>query len=159
MKRNSKSLILALGMAALAIAASLPVQARSTTAYASFHVLNASETYYGCLTEDYGAVWNNCGGSVSLVFDMPIVNTGNHSVTIRDYWNVWSPPATSFSCQAYAYDGYGSYVVGISTAAVFKAPQQTITVNVNVPGNGDVMQLICWDVPVGGGVASVNWSD
>jgi hypothetical protein len=159
MKRNSKSLILALWIAAMAAATSLPAQARSTTAYASFHVQNASETYYGCLVEDYGAVVNECSTSVSLVFDMPIANTGSHWVTIKDYWIMLGDPPTPFNCESFAYDGNGPSVVGDSGPHIFSFPQQTITEYVNVPANGDVMQLICWNVPVGSGIATINWSD
>lgn len=157
MKHNTNLLLFGLCTTILIAAAALPAAARSTTGYASFHVWNASQTYYGCLEESYGAVWNNCKTSVSLVFDMPISNTGNHSVTINDYWNF--PTGQSFGCESYAYDGHGPYLVGYSGRYFFNLPGQTITEDVNVPGTGDVMQLVCWNVPPGAGIASVNWSD
>lgn len=158
MKRNPKSLLLVLGAAVLATAASLPAQARSTTGYASFHVWNASQNYYGCLKESFGAVWNNCTTPVSLVFDMPISTTGDHSVMILDYWD-FPGGGQSFNCNSYAYDGHSPNNVGDSGPHWFTGGGQSITEHVQVPGDGDVMQLICWYVPPGAGIASVNWSD
>jgi hypothetical protein len=157
MKHHATSMLRGLCILLLTAAAALPAAARSTTGYASFHVQNASQNYYGCLKENFGAVWNNCTTPVSLVFDMPITNTGVHSVTINGYWNL--PSGYSFNCESYAYDGHGPYVVGDSGPATIFFAGQTVTEYVNVPSNGDVMQLICWNVPPGAGIASVNWSD
>lgn len=157
MKRDAKSLILVLGVAVLAAAASLSAQVRSTTGYASFHVWNASQDYYGCLKESYAAVWNNCSSSVTLVFSMPIVNVGKHGVYILSYWDF--PAGQSFNCESYAYDPHGPYVVGDSGPHYITTGDQFIYETLNQPYIGGAMQLICWNVPPGAGISTVGWSD
>lgn len=156
--RKSTALILGVGAAA-ALLAAVSADARSTTAFSAFHVegpINSSQNPYECLSENNGAVYNGCGYAVSLEFDLPIDNTGYHSVTIQDYW-YGSSSSSSFQCVPYAYTGTGpSSTVG--TPVNFYEPHQSLTGGVNVGNNGMSIQVICWDVPAGGGVANINWS-
>ena len=95
---------------------------------------------------------NNCSFGVDLVFDLPI-NAGGRSATVLDYWRT----GTAFKCGLYAYTGTG----GSSTSwdeKWFYYPGTSITLNVNV-NNNSAVQLICWDVPSGSGIANINWND
>jgi|HubBroStandDraft_5_1064220.scaffolds.fasta_scaffold40468_3 hypothetical protein len=156
MKRKTASLFLGLCLAIFAVAAS-PAHARSTTGFSAFHVENQgtlSSNPYTCVGESYGAVVNNCSYAVSLEFDLPVDNSGTHSITVQDYWYGW-PNNTDFSCQAYSYAGNGSYEYG--GQITFSEPVQSLQFSVNVP-NSWSMQVICWNVPPGGGISNINWS-
>ena len=56
------------------------------------------------MTEDNGAVFNNCGYDVSLEFDLPIDNQGKKVVTVRNPFSR-SDKENTFSCVLYAYTG------------------------------------------------------
>ncbi|MGA7693453.1 MAG: hypothetical protein WCA76_00420 [Candidatus Sulfotelmatobacter sp.] len=153
MKLKATSLFLGLCLAIVAFAAG-PAYARSTTGFSAFHVEGPiGSDPYTCLGENNGAVVNNCSYDVSLEFDLPIDNPGSHPITVQDYWT----GSDSFSCVSYAYTGQTpSSVVG--STIVFTAPGQSLVSTVNAANNGMSIQLICWYVPPGGGVANLNWS-
>jgi len=163
MKLRNSSLFKGICLAVSAVIA-IPIYATSSTAFSSFHVegpLSSSQNPYTCLNEDNGAVVNNCTYSVSLEFNLPITNTGSHPITVQPYWK-WKA-GTSFSCTAYAYAGYQSSSTNQSPNFVFGAPPVNIlappqTESVNVANNGESIQLICWSVPPGDGVANINWT-
>jgi hypothetical protein len=132
--------------------------ARSTTAYNSFKVWMASKnefkTTYGCLTESFGAVVNQCGFPVSLLFDVPVDDEGTHTFIVQNYFS-GTDTENSFSCQSYAYNGTGGISDG--STVTFSGPGQSLQTSVSV-GSGESAQLICKDIPAGGGVANINWN-
>jgi len=158
MKLNAMSLSLVIGLA-IAAAAANPGHAQSINAFGSFHVQSA--TYlawdpYPCLTEDNGAVVNSCPLPVNLFFDLPIVTTGEKTITIRDYWN---GPDTfdPFNCVSYAYTGQSS--ISLQQAQVtFEAKLTTLKTTVNVASANDTLSVICWQVPPGEGLAGLKWN-
>jgi hypothetical protein len=157
MKRKTTSLFLGICLFVLAGAAS-PAFARSTTAYNSFKVWmpskGAFKATYSCLTESFGAVVNNCAFPVSLLFDVSVDVAGSHTFTVQNYFD-GTDAENTFGCQSYAYDGAGHIVDG--SAISFTAPGQTLSTTVSVGDAGSV-QLICKDIPKGGGVANINWN-
>ena len=89
MKLHATSLCLGIGVAISAAAAN-PACAQSAWAFGSFHVQSPTVLgvdLYPCLTEDDGAVVNQCAGPVNLFFNLPIKDMGKKMITIRDYWN------------------------------------------------------------------------
>ena len=164
MKLKATTLFLGFCLAILAVAAG-PAYAASTTGFSSFHVEQTSanefktgqfDNAYDCLVESYGAVVNKCGYSVSLEFDLPITTSANHVITVQDYWYGW-PNNTTFSCTSYAYAGTGPDAAGVGNTIYFDLPGQQWNTNV-ANGNGMSIQLICWNVPPGGGIANINWN-
>ena len=146
-------------LAALATPGRLVAQARSTTAFNSFHVQSAyvgKEDPYLCLTEDNGAVVNNCSYSVNLLFDLPIDHIGDNTIRVQDYWGA-PREFVQFGCTSYVYTGSegGSFV---GTSLTFTAPKMALNTKDNVPALGDSMTVICWAVPPGEGVANLNWN-
>ncbi len=163
MKLNRKNLILRLGLAISVAEAIVPAQARTVTGFASFHVeqlnVNTSDDYL-CLVENNGAVVNKCSGDVNLVFDLPIDNTGTHYITLQDYWG-WPTGSPTFSCTAYAYNGTGPTSVGEPQppdTVTFTGGGQTQYPYVTSPDGGEGIQLICWGVPPGTGIALINYT-
>ena len=130
------------------------------TGYASFHVERMSVNQFpgaeNCLTEDNGAVVNNCTQfpSVNLVFNLPS-NGGVHTVTIQDYWNAWSNDNAPYDCVLYAYNGQGPSGTQYAETT-FTQPLQIQTVSL-ADLTHDSLQLICWNVPVGAAIANINW--
>jgi hypothetical protein len=156
------------------------VEARSTTGFNAFRIQNPTDAnvagfpngpfdsgFYNCLTEDNGAVVNNCrakdGSSitVNLLFDLPIDNGGTHNITVLNYWQ--QPPSgssyVSFGCQAYSYRGMSGNADATSAFIQFTTAGQTTnnTMSVNVGHSQMGMTVICWYVPAGEGIAIVNW--
>ena len=158
MKRKTKSLILGLCLALSLAAATIPAEARNTTGFAGFRVDGPNQYKsdpYHCLTENYGAVVNNCGFSVSIVYDMPVDNTGTHWISAVGFWGY----SGDYYCQPWAYDGNGG---GWSGPAVYFSPGyrgSEGTWNTYVPtySNGESITLYCV-LPNGAGIANVNWS-
>jgi hypothetical protein len=167
-------LVAALGLQSFA---SGDVLARSSTGFAAFKVQNPTSEqlgaanaptggFYHCLLEDNGAVWNDCGTTFpqpNLVFDLPIDNTGTHTITIQPYWGKPSVAANPnpFYCQAFAYSGTqnttapgGSVVLATVNTPFSQAQQMTV----NVANNGMSMAVLCINVPFGAGVANINWT-
>jgi hypothetical protein len=157
MKRKAMSLILGFCLLGLASAPN-PAFARSTTAYNSFKVWQASKNdfkaTYSCLTESFGAVVNQCSFPVSLLFDVPIDNAGSHTFTVQNYF-AGTDAKNTFDCQSYVYNGSGS--IGDGTIISFTAPGQSLETTVTV-ADGESVQLICKDIPAGGGVANIDWN-
>jgi hypothetical protein len=155
--KRSTALFLALCLIASTGASNLAF-ARSTTAYNSFKVWMASKNEfkatYSCLTESFGAVVNQCAFPVSLIFDVPIDNEGSHTFTVQDYF-AGTDAQNSFSCQSYVYNGTGGIVDG--TLITFTGPSQSLETSVSVTA-AESVQLICKDIPEGGGVANINWN-
>ena len=134
-----------------------PVYARSTTAFSAFHVESPlASSPMTCLSESNGAVINNCSYNVSLEFNLPIDSKGSKSILVQDYWTGTGQENT-FACQSYAYTGTtGSSIPG--STIYFNAPYQNYNSIVYPSASGDSIQLICWNVPPGGGVANLNWT-
>jgi len=109
---------------------------------------------YSCLTESFGAVVNQCAFPVSLLFDVPVDTEGSHSFTVQNYFD-GSDADNTFTCQAYAYNGVGGIVNGDTIS--FTTPGQSLSATVTVAGASSA-QLICKDIPEGGGVANINWN-
>ena len=157
MKFKVTSLILGFCLLVLASTPN-PAFARSTTGYNSFKVWQASKgdfkTTYSCLTEAWGAVVNQCTFPVSLLFDVPIDNPGSHTFTVQDYFH-GTDAENTFDCESYVYDGDGD--IGSGTTISFTAPGQSLQTTVTV-SDAESVQLICKDIPAGGGVANLNWN-
>jgi hypothetical protein len=132
--------------------------ARSTTAYNSFKVWMASKNdfkaTYSCLTESFGAVVNQCAFPVSLLFDVPVDTEGTHTFTVQNYF-AGSDAQNTFTCQSYAYNGTGGISNGNLVSFTGPSQSQETAVTVNA---GESAQLICKDIPAGGGVANINWN-
>jgi hypothetical protein len=156
MKRKAISLLLGLCLATLAGAPSSAF-ARSTTGFNSFKVWMSSKgafkATYSCLTESFGAVVNNCSFPVSLAFDVTVDDAGSHTFTVQNYF-AGTDAQNTFNCQSYAYNGTGGILDG--TIISFTGPGQTLSTSVDVASASSV-QLICKDIPPGGGVANLNW--
>jgi len=139
--------------------ASSPAYARSKTAFGSFHIQSATvltEDQYLCLTEDNGAVVNNCTSAVDLFFDLPIDSVNAKTITIQDYWN--GPPTfTPFNCVSYVYKGKSSSST-VGTQVTFTAPLTTLSTKDTVSVAGETLSVICYAVPPGEGVASLRWN-
>jgi hypothetical protein len=93
---------------------------------------------------------------VNLVFGLDIDNTGTHSMTVTSYWL----STASFACDPYEYAGAGQGTAGTG-GAFFSGDPSTgyqIFPTVNTPSGGESIQLICWNVPTGAGIATINWS-
>lgn len=154
-----KATMLFLGLClALSVVAASPAYARSIPAFSSFHVQSATvltDDAYLCLTEDNGAVVNNCAYDVNLEFDLPIDAVGNKTISVQDYWNGPSQ-FTSFECVSYAYTGKSSSSTS-GTIITFTAPLMELKTKDSVP-SGNSMTVICWQVPPGEGVAGLHWN-
>ncbi|MGA9643999.1 MAG: hypothetical protein WBQ72_21555 [Terriglobales bacterium] len=162
MKLKASTLILGLCLAMLAVAAS-PAYARSTTGFSAFHVENQGTlgtNPYTCLGESFGAVVNNCSYAVSLEFDLPTDSPGEKGITVQNYWKGTEASGT-FSCQAYAYSGAGSaYPADYAYWGQinFPGPDYSLQLSGFLQGAWSI-QLICWNVPPGGGIANINWTE
>ncbi len=159
MKLHATPLLLAFG---LAISAALPGHghAQSVTAFGSFHVQSATvlpEGQYTCLTEDNGAVVNNCGIPVNLFFNLPVLNAGEKIIAIRDYWSA-PYPFVPFNCVSYAYTGEGSSST-MGTQVTFEAPRTIQRTSDDVVNEGDTLSVICWQVPPKEGIASLKLNE
>jgi len=152
------TLLLGLCLAALAVAAS-PAYARSTTGFSSFHVEllgKASKNAYLCLYENYGAVVNDCGYPVSLEFDLPIDIGGTKAINVQNWWGGTDAEET-FSCNFDAFAGFGPTLTAGGEIS-FVEPCQSVGSAVDVSVGGESIQLICWNIPSGGGIANINWT-
>jgi len=146
------TLFLGICLAILAVAAS-PAYARSTTGFSAFHVLGPiGSDPYNCLSEQAGAVVNECGYPVSLEFDLPVDATGTYYVQVQDYFQ--GTAQNTFQCATAAYPGNGTYTWG--TFINFTGPLQTLTSSVSVSA-AESIQFFCWNIPSGGGIANINW--
>jgi hypothetical protein len=156
MKVKASSLVLGVCLAIMAVVAA-PAFARSNTAFSAYHVENPlGSDPYTCVTEDNGAVFNNCTYTVSLEFDLPIDNAGEKTVTVRDFWQGTAAQNT-FNCYLYAYTGTSGTSIEGTPAIAFNGISQTASTTVNV-ASGSNMQLICWNIPPQGGVANLSWN-
>jgi hypothetical protein len=165
---NRKTMFAACGIGLSIVgAATHNAEARSTTGFASFHVAIPSngqypQDPYTCLFESYGAVVNRCANDpngVILVFDLPNDNPGTKTAVVRDYWQSWgstnaSPPP--FTCTLFSYFG-NAPTAQSGQSATFVYPRQTLTATAPL-GNQGSLQLICWNVPFGAGIANINWN-
>jgi hypothetical protein len=160
MKLKATTLILGLCLTILAVAAS-PAYANSTTGFSAFHVeYNYVGQYksspYACLIEYWGAVLNDCKFSVNLEFSLPINSLGTKNVNVQDLFN-GTDAENTFSCTASVYTGSSASSVAGNTIN-FTAPLQKLTSSVDVTVGGSSIQLICADVPPGGGIANISWN-
>jgi hypothetical protein len=177
--------LVASGSLLAAVAIATVANARSTTAFNAFKVQNPKAVppacadtvgcfagYYQCLTENNGAVVNDCPLSIgtkpptvvplpNLVFDLPVDTAGFKTIGVQPYVDSWDTAQqadnpNSFYCAAYAYTGNGAGIAG--TTITFTRPNITSgNVYVTVPSGGSI-QLICWGVPSGAGIANINWN-
>src|SRR5208283_3577132 len=160
MKSNATTLFLGLCLALLAVAAS-PAYARSTTGFSAFKVesplvMPNGLSPYTCLTEDNGAVINNCPYAISLEFGMESDTAGTKTIGVQNYW-AGSDAQETFACDTYAYTGSEAFSSEGTPTINFSEPKQNLTSNL-VATAGESIQLICWNVPPGGGVANINWT-
>lgn len=156
MKYKANSMILGLCITLLAIASS-SAYARSTTAFSAFHVESPEGSDpYTCLGEYNGAVVNQCSYAVSLEFDLPIDSTGTKTITIQNYWG-GTESDNVFNCYPYAYTGTSAAATQ-GTEISFPGSAQQLSGTINVANSGMSIQVICWDIPSGGGVANLNWN-
>jgi hypothetical protein len=159
MKFKATTLFLGLCFVLSVVAVNIPAYARSTTAFNSFHAQSATvfaEDPYLCLTEDNGAVVNNCSYDVNLLFDLQIDRIGEKTIKVQDYWKTTSD-FVQFGCTSYVYTGTeGSSLMG--TSLTFTGPKMALDTKDKVPAVGDSMTVICWHVPPGEGVANLNWN-
>jgi hypothetical protein len=147
----------------LAFTIGLPAGARSTTGFASFHVWgnSAGNDAYTCLDESWGAVVNNCGYPVSLVFDLPMDPedfyqqefSQGYGVTVKSYVG----SQASFSCQVWSYNGFGNGWVG-GGANTFFAGAITDLITLWVWNSNESNQVICWGIPPGAGISNLYWN-
>ncbi len=157
MKLTSASLFTGVCLAISALTA-IPAYAVSSTAFSLFHVegpLSSTENSYLCLGENNGAVVNNCTWDVSLEFNLPINSLGAKSISVQNLWG--SPPLHSFTCTVYAFSGLtgSSYA---ETALAYNASSNSFNGSIDLTANGSSMQVICWNVPPGQGIANFNWN-
>jgi hypothetical protein len=99
---------------------------------------------------------NHCKFAVNLEFNLPIDSDGEKNVTVQDYWK-GTDTQNTFYCQTYAYTGTKSSSTE-GTIINFNAPLEKFTSTVDVASAGMSIQLICWGVPIDGGVANLNWN-
>jgi hypothetical protein len=138
---------------------------RSTTGFNCFHVQNPTMApkAYHCLTEDNGAVVNNCAVPISLAFNLPIDSVGTKTVTVTDYWN--SPDRFKhFNCGIYdqaGLSGISNNFVSVSFTRAKQTLQGSVLVS-NASNDGfsflNAVSLICFEVPPGEGIANINWA-
>jgi hypothetical protein len=157
-----KHRILSTGIFAVSLAAAVsPAYARSNTGFSAFRLesplldSHITATTLACINENNGAVVNNCTYTIGLEFDLPIDTTGKKKVTVRNYFT-GTTEANTFSCGLYVYTGKEGSSVQIEGVS-FTGPLQEESATVDVR-SGENMQLICFDVPPGGGIASLDWN-
>jgi len=135
-----------------------PAFARSSTGWGLFKVWMGKKGLFGptysCLQFNQGAVVNNCKFKVSLIFDLDTERIGVETVSVQDYFSGTNQQNT-FSCTSYDIDGRGSVAQG--STINFTGPHQNLSSTVN-QNSGDSIQLICYNIPPGGGVANINWA-
>lgn len=156
---KASSLFLGVCLALTMFAATVPAEARSTTGWSSFRIwiskTNKPTTPYtaaACLDEDDGSVVNNCKSTitVNLTFETDVDTAGSHTLSVTG-----APGGTeSFSCTLHAFSG-GQ--LSSSSAPATVDPGKTASLTVSVPSGGS-MSLYCSDVPVGSGVANLDWN-
>jgi len=149
-------LFLGLYLAIMAVAAS-PAYAqapRESSAFSAFRVeYPIASNPYNCLYEHDGAVVNECGYPVSLEFDMPIDAAGTYWVSVQNYFQGTNKQNT-FWCDTYAYPGNGQQQSGGEMYFALTGEENLALVPV-LPFES--IQLICWKIPSGGGVAKIGW--
>ena len=126
----------------------------TTTAFNSFHVrspLAPSKNAYACITESYGALVNSCGYAVSVSFDLPVDTATVHTIKVQNY--VAGTGTAGATCYVWSYDGDRNGSEG-SSATFNPNGAQTLTFTSALFGNS--LSLLC-DVPVGAGIATINW--
>ena len=148
MKRNAKSLLIAICLALGLLAANVPAEARSTTGWDGFRGNGID-----CVSESFGAVVNARCAPMSMAFEMVVDTPGWHSI------GVWDSPGGygSFQCQAFSFSGVndGIYLGTRVTFAAVGQQSQNFTTYVYP---GWAMSLYCYEVPEGRGIANVNWT-
>jgi hypothetical protein len=151
---KGSSLFLGICLALTMFAASVPAEARSTTGWNAFKIWHPASPYTAasCLAEVDGSVVNRCASttSINLTFETVIDNAGSHTLTVTG-----APGGTaSFSCTLHA---FLAGVLTSSSAAATVAPGETTSLSVSVESGGG-MSLYCSDLPVGSGVANLDWN-
>jgi hypothetical protein len=192
MKLKATSIFLGLCLAVIVSAASLAHAQNGFAPYSSFHVERVNPNQYAgaenCLTEQWGAINNQCSYSVDLVFSLPADVGNGHTVTVEAATTSNTP---SFTCTLYAITGDGNSGSALgsatfgdappSTPATPAAPPSTPTAPPSTPaappstpaalalshtvlsfdansGNGRNIQLICWGVPAGAEITNLAWN-
>jgi hypothetical protein len=142
----------------------------SITAFNTFHVQNHGSlphtpNPYLCLFENNGAVQNTCADPVNLDFNLPVSSTGDHTIVIRNFWE--QKAGTSFTCTAYTCPISATSTSAtepqcvVGTSATFTEPNTLKSVSVANSGaypNIQDIALICWYVPDGAGIATMNYT-
>ncbi len=154
MKLKTTSLLLGICLTVSVITAS-PVYGRSTSAFSSFRVrlpIDATQNPYNCVIETWGAVVNNCGYQVSVVFDLVIDHPVVHTVKVQNYVN--GTGTVGAECAVWSYDGDGNGHAG--TILTFN-PNGEQTLKFTTALFGDSVSLLC-DLPIGEGISSISWN-
>jgi len=181
MKLKATSIFLGLCLAVIVSAASLAHAQNGFAPYSSFHVERLNPNQYAgaenCLTEQWGAIDNQCSYSVDLVFSLPADVGNGHSVTVEAATASNTP---SFTCTLYAITGDGNSGSALGSAT-FGAAEPSVPAVPAVPaapaappaapalsltvlsidansGNGRNIQLICWGVPAGAEITNLTWN-
>jgi hypothetical protein len=114
-----------------------------------------------CISEDYGAAYSNaCSGPQTMVFELPVDSgNANHTVTAWDYVHgngAFQCQAQSIQAQGAVYGDTWEYNLGQSQGFI-AGPQEALSFSVNVP-LGWSLRVVCLDVPVGQGIASLDYN-
>jgi hypothetical protein len=161
MKHKATSFFLGLCLATLAVTASRAAEPgataaeRSTNAFSSFHVrvpIDTTQNPYQCLTEQWGALVNNCGYQVSVVFNLPVEHKRVHTVKAQNY--VGGTGTSGTVCNVWSYDGNGGGEEGTNLTFNISGAQ-TLTFTSVLFGNS--ISLLC-DLPSGEGLGAITWN-
>lgn len=131
---NTQSLVL--GECLMIVAANAPAYTRTTTAFASFHVrypLSSVQNPYSCLAGNYGAVVNQCGYQVGLMFDLPVDGSNTYAIAVQNF-ALGNGFLGGPTCYAWTYDGNGNGADGTSGTFIPRAAQ-TLTFTTAVVSN------------------------
>jgi hypothetical protein len=133
MKLKATSIFLGLCLAVIVSAASLAHAQNGFAPYSSFHVERLNPNQYAgaenCLTEQWGAIDNQCSYSVDLVFSLPADVGNGHSVTVEAATASNTP---SFTCTLYAITGDGNSGSALGSAT-FGAAEPSVPAVPAVP--------------------------
>lgn len=154
---NTQSLVL--GECLMIVAANAPAYTRTTTAFASFHVrypLSSVQNPYSCLAGNYGAVVNQCGYQVGLMFDLPVDGSNTYAIAVQNF-ALGNGFLGGPTCYAWTYDGNGNGAEGTSGTFIPRGAQTLTFTTAVVSNTNEAIALLC-DVPSGSGISSLSVS-
>jgi hypothetical protein len=151
-----KSLFLGICFGLSMLSAGIPAQARTQSAFSSFHVrlpIDQTQDPYNCVTESWGAVINSCAYDVTLTFDLPVDYKIVHTLEVQNYVN--GTGTTGARCTLWSYDGKGGGQAGTTNLTFNPNGEQTLTFTSALFGNS--IALDC-EVPRGAGLGAISWN-